>query len=313
MERPLCLVTGGSGLVGRAISAEIDDSADFFFASSADADLRDYSSTRNLFERVKPTNVIHLAARVGGLFANMADNLGFFEDNIAINSNVVKCCHLQKIHSAVFCLSTCVFPAEADCPITEEALHKGPPHFSNEGYAYSKRMLECLVRYYREAYGYKNWICVIPTNIYGPCDNFSLSDGHVIPALIHKCAIAKELESDFIVSGSGRPLRQFIFVSDLAKVILQLLMFKDHQEHSYICCDSECEVSIGEIAKMISEAVSFKGSIVFDETKPDGIQRKSASNKRLKERLHDFKFTLLSVGIQKTTEWFLAHRDVART
>ncbi|KAF4752759.1 GDP-L-fucose synthase, partial [Perkinsus olseni] len=128
-----------------------------------------------------------------------------------------------KVKNAVFCLSTCVFPAAAKLPITESDLHQGPPHFSNEGYAYSKRMMECEVRYYRKAYNLPNWVCVVPTNIYGPYDNFHLVNSHVIPALIRKCYEAKERGEGFVVLGTGKPLRQFIYSMDMARIILRLL------------------------------------------------------------------------------------------
>ncbi|KAF4661518.1 GDP-L-fucose synthase, partial [Perkinsus olseni] len=197
--------------------------AEWHFVHSGDADLRDCDATAALFDRVKPTHLVHLAARVGGLFANMQDNLGFFEDNLKLNSNVLRSAARVGVKNAVFCLSTCVFPAAAKLPITEADLHQGPPHFSNEGYAYSKRMMECEVRYYRKAYNLPNWLCVVPTNIYGPYDNFHLVNSHVIPALIRKCYEAKERGEAFVVLGTGKPLRQFIYSMDMARIILRLL------------------------------------------------------------------------------------------
>ena len=309
------LVTGGTGLVGKAIEAVAGGEYSYYFASSKDADLRDAASTAALFDRVKPTAVIHLAARVGGLFANMSDNLGFFEDNLAINSNVVKNCHRLKIERAVFCLSTCVFPADAPLPIKEESLHLGPPHFSNEGYAYSKRMLECQVRYYRKAFNYNNWVCIIPTNIYGPHDNFNLKDAHVIPALIHKAVIAKDEGKPLVVAGSGSPLRQFIYSTDLARIILILLFRASEQPHpAVICCDVECEVSINYVAEKIVEAVGMnKDGLVNDKSKADGIFRKPAANDKLMELLPEgFKFTSFNEGIALAVNWFIENRKSAR-
>ena len=313
------LVTGGQGLVGMAIQEVVkchpQQHMEFFFVNSKKCDLRNFQATTELFNEIKPTDVIHLAARVGGLFANMADNLGFFEDNLAINSNVIKNCHSHSVKNAVFCLSTCVFPADAPLPITEESLHAGPPHFSNEGYAYSKRMLECLVRYYRQAYGYKNWCCIIPTNIYGPFDNYNLKDGHVIPALIHKCCIAKDENKPFIVSGSGKPLRQFIYSEDLAKIVLRLLddpHGRPDDKASVICCDTGCEVSIMELAERIKKAVGHPGELVLDTTRSDGIYRKTASNARLMEIMEEFEFTPFANGIEKSVEWFIKNIEVAR-
>ena len=302
------LVTGGTGLVGQAIQAVDEKSRDKYFASRRDADLRDWEQTCALFNRIKPERVIHLAARVGGLFANSADQIGFFEDNLLINLNVVKACHQFRVTSAVFCLSTCVFPAvEGDRVLNESDLHGGPPHPSNEGYAYSKRMLECQVRYYREAYHY-DWTCVIPTNVYGRFDNFNLTGGHVIPALIHKCWLAIQEDQPFVVSGSGRPLRQFILADDLAKLILEFA--GSGRAGTYICCDNpDTEVSIGDVARMVADAFGYTGDIQFDSAKADGVFRKTASNANLRTLpgLESFQFTDLRKGIQTTVDWFLAN------
>lgn len=216
----IVLVTGGTGLVGKAIEAVVkadpecvDDT--WFFASSKDADLRDREQTRALFERVKPTHVIHLAAMVGGLFRNMKYKVEFYRENVLINDNVMECSRLFGVSKLVSCLSTCVFPDKTAYPIDETMIHNGPPHTSNEGYAYAKRMIDVLNRCYAEEYG-SNFTSIIPTNIYGPEDNFSIDDGHVIPGLIHKCYLAMKANTDLTIWGSGRPLRQFIYSRDLA-------------------------------------------------------------------------------------------------
>ncbi|KAF4730448.1 GDP-L-fucose synthase [Perkinsus olseni] len=337
-QKPVVLVTGGRGLVGRAIQDEVaklnasspGGNAEWHFVHSGDADLRDGDATAALFDRVKPTHLVHLAARVGGLFANMQDNLGFFEDNLKLNSNVLRSAARVGVKNAVFCLSTCVFPAAAKLPITEADLHQGPPHFSNEGYAYSKRMMECEVRYYRKAYNLPNWLCVVPTNIYGPYDNFHLVNSHVIPALIRKCYEAKERGEAFVVLGTGKPLRQFIYSLDMARIILRLL-FQPPQTGdvdpkaspapdiiSYICCGDENsedgELSIADVAKSIARAMEFRGELKFDETKSDGIFRKTASNGRLRNEVlpSDFKFTPFDEGIAETCEWFVENHEKAR-
>jgi GDP-L-fucose synthase len=192
----IVLVTGGTGLVGKAIEAVVkadplcvDDV--WHFASSRDADLRDREQTRALFARVQPTHVIHLAAMVGGLFRNMKYKVEFYRENVLINDNVMECCREFKVAKLVSCLSTCIFPDKTTYPIDETMVHSGPPHPSNEGYAYAKRMIDVMNKCYKEEYGC-NFTSVIPTNIYGPEDNFSIDDGHVIPGLIHKCYLAKK-------------------------------------------------------------------------------------------------------------------------
>ena len=309
------LVTGGTGLVGSAIKELVGNEDVYYFASRSDGDLREYEQTIALFEKVKPIKVIHLAARVGGLLANLTDNIGFFEDNMAINQNVVKACHLFEVCEAIFCLSTCVFPRDTPIPITEEFLHAGPPHASNEGYAYSKRMLECHVRYYRACYGY-NWICVIPTNIYGPHDNFELEHAHVVPAMIHRCMLAKSQGNEFSVLGSGTPLRQFIYSHDVAAIILTLLRLQvtipDESSTIILAPEPGQEMSIQQLANEVALAAAFTGDIVFDNSKPNGIHRKTACNQKLRSLIPDFIFTSLKIGLEKTVEWFALNYKSAR-
>ena len=299
------LVTGGSGLVGSALQRKGGNSDSLFFASSSDGDLRDKHAVHALFERVRPSAVIHLAARVGGLFANILNPVSFFEDNLLINLNVVHACGLFRVRNAVFCLSTCIFPAHVNLPLSESDIHQGPPDESNEAYAYAKRMLECHVRYYVRTHGF-TWCCVIPTNIYGPNDNFSLSDGHVVPALIHKFFDAvREGSGTVFVSGTGRPIRQFIFSEDLADVILRML--REGLCGNYICCNPDEEVRISALAHMIGTQIGFSGEIVFDETRPDGVFSKSASCQKLKDAIGEIAFTSLNDGLRKTIDWFVAN------
>ncbi len=189
------LVTGGTGLVGKAIESVVNEEGapneSWFYASSKDADFRSKESTVALFERIKPTHVIHLAAMVGGLFRNLTYKVEFYRENILINDNVMECCRDFKVVKLVSCLSTCIFPDKTTYPIDETMVHNGPPHSSNAGYAYAKRMIDVMNRAYNDQYNC-NFTSIIPTNIYGPHDNYSIEDGHVIPGLIHKTYLAKK-------------------------------------------------------------------------------------------------------------------------
>ena len=207
MDNKKILVTGGSGLVGKSIEAD-------FKLSSKDCDLRDTKETLNLFKSINPTHVIHCAARVGGVGGNMKAKGEFYYDNIMMNTNVLESCRLTKVKKLVSFLSTCIFPDKIEYPLTEKKIHEGAPHASNYGYAYAKRMLDVQTEVYREQYGV-NFVSIIPTNIYGPHDNFNIDGGHVIPSLIHKCYMAKKLKKDFSVWGSGRALREFIYSKDV--------------------------------------------------------------------------------------------------
>jgi GDP-L-fucose synthase len=193
------LVTGGTGLVGKALQRivkllDLDNQEQWVFLSSKDADLRDPAQTELLFSKYKPNYVIHLAAFVGGLFKNIKYKVEFWRYNTIMNENILHYSHKYNVEKVISCLSTCIFPDKTTYPIDETMIHDGPPHQSNEGYAYAKRMIDVQNRLYAEEYGCK-FTSVIPTNIYGPNDNFHLEDSHVIPGLIHKCYLAKSKHS----------------------------------------------------------------------------------------------------------------------
>ena len=169
--------------------------------------------------------MIHLAARVGGLFANMKYKVEFWRENVAINDNVLHWSKEYGVKKCVSCLSTCIFPDKTSYPIDETMIHNGPPHHSNEGYAYAKRMIDVVNRCYKDQHGC-NFTSVVPTNIFGPHDNFSIEDGHVLPGLMHKCLKAKQQVAsggtgDFTIWGSGTPLRQFIYSHDLGALMVR--------------------------------------------------------------------------------------------
>ena len=301
------VITGGSGLVGNGIKSALQKSNystqyNFIFMSSKDCDLSNYQETYNYFSLYKPKYVIHLAAKVGGLFLNMNQKVNMFMDNITINNNVLKICNELNVEKVISCLSTCIFPDKTTYPINETMLHNGPPHSSNDAYAYAKRMIEVLSKAYNEQYG-RNFVCVIPTNIYGLYDNFNLQDSHVIPGLIHKCFLAKKNDEPFIVSGSGKPLRQFIHSEDLGKLILWSLFEYKLKETIILSPSEDSEVSIEYIARKIAQIFDYK-NIIFDTTKSDGQFKKTADNSKLMELIKDFDFIRIDDGLLQTIQWF---------
>jgi len=310
---PVVLVTGGSGLVGNAILSSIgpDSENQYHFLSSKDGDLTDMAQCRKIFETRSPDYVIHLAACVGGLFKNMTQKVDMLERNLLMNYNVVKCCHDFRVKKMVACLSTCIFPDKTTYPIDEYMLHDGPPHSSNDAYAYAKRMLEIHCRMYRENYG-DDFCCVIPTNIYGPHDNFHLEDAHVLPALIHKCYLAKKYGEDFVVRGSGAPLRQFIYSQDLARLILKVLFSGASLGSIILSVPESEEVSIGEVARLIAKQFDYEDRMVFDSGYSDGQYKKTASNSLCVKLFPDFRFLPIETGIQMTVHWFLENVDAVR-
>ncbi|KAL0598472.1 GDP-L-fucose synthase [Plecturocebus cupreus] len=310
------LVTGGSGLVGKAIQKVVADGAglpgeNWVFVSSKDADLTDAAQTRTLFEKVQPTHVIHLAAMVGGLFRNIKYNLDFWRKNVHINDNVLHSAFEVGARKVVSCLSTCIFPDKTTYPIDETMIHNGPPHSSNFGYSYAKRMIDVQNRAYFQQHGC-TFTAVIPTNVFGPHDNFNIEDGHVLPGLIHKVHLAKSSGSALTVWGTGQPRRQFIYSLDLAQLIIWVLREYNEVEPIILSVGEEDEVSIKEAAEAVVEAMDFHGEVTFDTTKSDGQFKKTASNSKLRTYLPDFRFTPFKQAVKETCAWFTANCEQAR-
>jgi GDPmannose 4,6-dehydratase len=315
-DKTTILVTGGTGLFGKAIQESIKNdpaAADehWVFLSSKDGDLTDRKVVEKIFLSKKPHYVIHLAAKVGGLFHNMRKKADFYRENTLINDNVLECCRIYGVKKCVSCLSTCIFPDKTSYPIDETMVHNGPPHSSNLGYSCAKRMIDVVNHCYKDQYGLE-YTSVIPTNIYGPHDNFSIEDGHVIPGLIHKCYEAKQNSADFVIWGTGSPLRQFIYSSDLAELTVWALRHYDSIEPIILCGDEDNEMSIRQVAEMIAKAMDFKGKIVCDTTKADGQHKKTASNKKLRSLRPDYQFTSMEEGIKRLVDWFVTNYERAR-
>lgn len=302
------LVTGGSGLVGKAIQTVSKDfpSLELIYVGSRDADLRNVEEVRNLLQYHAPLHgIIHLAANVGGLFKNMNSPVAMLEDNLLMNTNILLCAHDAGIDNVLCFLSTCIFPDKPVAyPISSDMLHHGPPHPSNEGYALAKRMQEVQCRAYQKQYG-RRYFCVIPTNIYGPYDNFHLENAHVVPALIHKCFIAHQSGSDLVVSGDGTPLRQFIYSFDVARLVLWAYLNYTTLTTPLILCPPNSEVSIATVVENITMAMKFKGKIIFDASKPNGQHKKTADCAHLQTLQHGVQFTNIEQGLQDTVAWFL--------
>jgi GDP-L-fucose synthase len=297
------LVTGGTGLVGSNFSK------DFIKVSSKDYDLISNIETTKLFDKYYPDRVIHTAARVGGLGSNIKYKADYFYDNICINTNVINQCRKNNVKRLACFLTTCIFPNIVKYPIKPEYLHEGPPHESNFGYAYAKRMAEVHIKTINQQYG-KEYFCVIPTNIYGPGDNFSLRHGHVVPMLIHKMFLAKKHNTDFEVWGSGKPLREFIFAKDVAALTERLL--DEYKGTDSVILSTSDEISIREVVDILVSLFKFEGKVVWNTEKPDGQYKKPTDNSKIQELFPDFKFTNLKDGLEETIDWFSKNYEQAR-
>jgi len=310
------MVTGGTGLVGRGIQAivtteEKQNDEEWIFLSSKDADLTSEASTKAIFEKHRPTHVIHLAAMVGGLFHNMRANLDFFLNNMKMNENVLRMSHEYGVKKVVSCLSTCIFPDKTSYPIDETMVHNGPPHDSNFGYSYAKRMLDVMNRGYEQQYGCK-FTSIVPCNVFGPHDNFNIADGHVIPGLIHKAYIAKRDKQAFEIWGTGKPLRQFIYSLDLGRLFVWTLRNYEQTSPLILSVDEDDEISIGDVAHLVLKSMGFEGEVKYLTDKADGQFKKTVSNGKLRGLHPTFKFTPMDKAIQETVTWFQDNYEAAR-
>lgn len=305
------LVTGGSGMVGSNIKEMVDKHKGhtFNFLSSSICDLTNRKAVLNHFKKYDYDYIIHLAASVGGLYKNMENNIKMFSDNIKINENVLEACHFNGIKRGIFCLSSCVYPANpSKFPMDETMIHESPPHPSNEGYAYAKRMLELQTRQYNEKYGHE-YICVTPVNMYGKYDNFNLMGGHFIPMIMHRFYREKqrlEIESNpnFYAYGTGIPLRQFLYAKDFAKIILKILFEYKGTERNIICCNDN-EWTIKDVVYKILDTMEIpREELKWLTNKSDGCMKKTVSNAKLKDIFPNLEFISIDEGLKITYEWF---------
>jgi GDP-L-fucose synthase len=295
------LVTGGSGMVGyemRRLHPE------FFYPDRKELDLESDGSVKQFLEKHKFDAAIHLAARVGGVADNTNHVADFFSINTSINRNFLEHCNKTGVKKVVSVLSTCVYPDApfVKYPLTEEQLHLGPPHASNFGYAFAKRMLDVQSRTLRSQYGC-NFVTVIPNNLYGINDNFDLQSGHVIPSMIRRFYEAKVTGADKVICwGTGRPEREFTYARDIASLIVWAA--DNYNDPDPINIGNVKSITIRNLAELIANEVGFEGEIVWDASKPDGQLMKPSSNKKLIDHGWDGSYTSLEAGLKETINWF---------
>jgi GDP-L-fucose synthase len=295
------LVTGGGGLIG----SEFKNVNKVF----STVDLRSSINTDSIIKFYSPKYVIHTAGKVGGLAANMSKMGEFFYDNLMMNTNIIESCKKNNVEKLICFLSTCVFPDNVEYPLDETKIYLGPPHNSNYGYAYAKRMAQVQIDSYHQQYG-TNFFSVIPCNIYGLNDNYNLETSHVIPAIIHKTYLAQKNNKDLVIWGTGNPLREFIFSKDVVN-ICNILLETYNGPEPIILSTSE-EISIKRLVEIITELMNFTGKIIFDTTKPDGQHRKPSNNSKLLSIIGDYKFTSIEDGLRETIDYFISNYNNIR-
>jgi GDP-L-fucose synthase len=275
------LVAGATGLVGSAIVRELNATGKPNVGiSSKDVDLLDRAATFTFVKKFKPSVIIDAAARVGGIGANNAHPVDFLTQNIQIQSNLMDAAHEAGVKNFVFLGSSCIYPKNSAQPIKEDYLLTGELESTNSAYAIAKIAGLELIKSYRKQFGHK-WISIMPTNLYGPNDNYDLENSHVFPALIRKFVEASESNASSVTLwGTGTPKREFLHVDDLAKAALICLERYDSDQH--INVGSGEDISIKELAFKISKAAEFAGEIIWDSSKPDGTPRKVLDVNRIK-------------------------------
>ena len=274
-------VAGHRGMVGSAIVRKLESLGftNIITRSSSELDLLDQHAVNEFFAKEKPVYVILAAARVGGIMANNTYRAQFLYDNLMIESNVIHAAHTESVRKLLFLGSSCIYPKLAEQPMKEEALLTGLLEPTNEPYAIAKIAGIKLTEAFRDQYG-ANFISAMPTNLYGPGDNYDLEKSHVIPAMIRKFHEGKINNShEVVIWGSGTPLREFMYVDDLADACVFLM--QEYNKKLFINIGTGEEVSIGDLAALIKDVTGFAGNIVFDKSKPDGTPRKLMDSSRL--------------------------------
>lgn len=305
-------VTGGSGFLGRFVVSKLQErgAKDVFVPRKADYDLRQHAAVMDLLNDARPDVIIHMAAVVGGIGANRAHPAEFFYDNMMMG--------IQLMHEAwraggqkfVTVGTVCAYPKFTPVPFREENLWDGYPEETNAPYGLAKKMLLVQGQAYRQQYGY-NTIYLLPTNLYGPHDNFDLETSHVIPALIRKALEAKERgEKQLVAWGTGSPTREFLYVEDAAEGIV--LAAERYNGAEPVNLGSGMEISIKDLVETIARLVGFQGEIVWDTEKPDGQPRRSLDTSRAEKYFGFRAHTSFEEGLSKTVAWYFSTLQSAR-
>lgn len=296
-------VAGHAGMVGSAIVRRLaSEDCNVLTASRDELDLKDQAAVRAWFKAHRPNAVFLAAAKVGGILANDSFPSDFLYDNIMIEANVIEASHRCDVEKLLFLGSSCIYPKFAPQPITEDSLLTGPLEPTNEWYAVAKIAGIKLCQSYRRQHG-RDFISVMPTNLYGPGDNFDIKSSHVLPALIRKIHEAKMSGAASVeIWGTGLPRREFLHVDDLADACVFLM--KTYSEHEHINIGSAEDVTILDLVNLVCKTIGFSGDIVHDRTKPDGTPRKLMSADKL--RAMGWAPTIaMPAGIASTYRWFL--------
>ena len=300
-------VAGHNGMVGSAITRKLkmDGYSNILVRSSKELDLRNQRHVEEFFQSEKPDYIFLAAAKVGGILANNTYKASFMYDNLSIQNNVIHAAYKNHVKKLLFLGSSCIYPKFAAQPIREESLLTSELEPTNEPYAIAKIAGLKMCQFYREQYNC-NFISLMPTNLYGPNDNFDLKNSHVLPALLRKFHEAKiNKNSSVTLWGTGNPLREFLHVNDLAKACIHFML--SYNEKSPVNIGTGKDISIHELATEIKKIVGFEGEILWDKNKPDGTPRKLLDVTKAKQSGWESSITLLD-GIRMTYDWYVQNK-----
>jgi GDP-L-fucose synthase len=298
------LVTGASGFLGRHLVRELHrrGAVDLITPRSAEHDLRRMDHIERLLDAARPDVIIHLAARVGGIGANMADPGGFFYDNLMMGAQLMEASRTRQVAKFVALGTICAYPKFTPVPFHEADLWSGYPEETNAPYGLAKKMLLVQAQAYRQQYG-TNAIYLLPVNLYGPGDHFDLERSHVIPAMIRKFIEARNARRrEVVLWGTGRATREFLYVADAAEAIA--LATERYNDPEPVNIGSGQEISIRELADAIRAVVGYEGDVRWDESRPDGQPRRALDTSRARERFGFTASTPFDIGLRQTIRWY---------
>lgn len=311
-SRQRVIVTGGNGFLGSYVVEKLWErgAKEVVIPRRAEFDLRERDAIRSLLDQTKPDMVIHLAASVGGIGANREHPADFFYDNLMMGVQLLHECWQSNVSKLVILGTVCAYPKYTPVPFSEDDLWNGYPEETNAPYGLAKKMLLVQSEAYRQQYGY-NSIFLLPTNLYGPRDNFNPASSHVIPALIRKCLEAKNAGVEYIEAwGDGSPTREFLYVEDAAEGIL--LAAERYDSSEPVNLGSSFEISIKELTETIARLTGFEGEIRWDTSKPNGQPRRKLDTSRARERLGFESQITFEEGLKRTIQWYISSTSQSR-
>jgi len=303
------LVTGGHGFLGHAVLKELKDKncKEIIAPKRSECDLTIETNVVELFHKIKPDIVIHLAGKVGGIAANKAAPGEFFYKNLMMGTLIFENARMCGVEKLVAIAAGCGYPKYLEVPFKESQFWDGLPDENSIGYSMAKKMLIIQSWTYREQYGFNSSI-LLPANLYGPHDNFHLENSHVVPALIRKFVEAKDKSDlEIVIWGSGKASREFLFVEDTAKAIVQVV--EDYDESGPLNLGTGLGTSIKELVEIISYLTDYKGKIIWDKSRPDGQPQRYYDMSLFKENLGYVPETSLKDGLKKTIDWYRNNRN----